>query len=209
MFFYTSITVVSLVLLLFAIIIGGFYYSSFNNEQRCFYYYLIFIGGIELITKLLTSFGLENLFLFPVYVIGEYLLLITMLFTALKLSKHWLYFLLLLPVYIISEAIFFWFNLNSFEVGIGKTISHFIIILLIGFYLLKSLKSVNTKKKNKFLPIYASLFFYYSISITLFSLLNQLPHISIENASLIWGLNNVFSSILYGISTYTFLQLKK
>lgn len=209
MLFYTSITVVSLVILFIAIIVGGFYYSSFSNEQRCFYYYLIFIGGIELITKLLTSFGLENLFVFPIYVTGEYVLLLTMLVTALKLSKWWFYFLLILPVYIIGEAIFFWFYLKSFEVGIGKTISHLIIILLIGFYLLKSLKSVNTKKQNKFLPIYASLFFYYSVSITLFLLLNQLPHISIENASLIWGLNNVFSSILYGSSIYTFLQLKK
>lgn len=209
MIYYIFITVVSLVLLLIAITVGGFLYSSFSKEQQWFYYYLIFIGCIEIITKLLALFRIENLFIFPIYVIGEYLLLVTMVIHALKIPKKWLYILLLLPLYIIVEVISSWLRVGYFEIENGKTISHFIIIILIGYYLIKSLKNVNHSKQSKFLPVYASLFFYYSVSISLFLLLNQLPHISIENASIIWGLNIMFSSILYSVSIYTFLQLKK
>jgi hypothetical protein len=209
MLFYKLITILSLVLLIIAIVVGTTYYSSLKKEQKWFYFYLVFAGVIELSTKLLALFWIDNLFVFPIYVCGEFIILTIMFFIGLNIPIKWFYLAALLPILILTESFILNTNFFLFNIEISKTISHLTIIIFSCYSLIKSLRNIDLKQKNKFLPVYAGLFFYYTISIILFLLLNQLADISLEDASVIWGLNNVFSSILYGISTYTFLQLKK
>ena len=206
LFFYNGITILSFCLLSIALIFGIRKYNLINKEQKWFIYYLVFIFGIEITSKILMIKQIDNLFLYPYYVGGEFLILSTMFIIGLKLSRKLYIVTTIISLSVFSEAVWLWINNQNVTSGVGKSISHLIIICLTGHYIVRSIKTIDTK--DKFIMIYGGMFLYYTISVFLFLFMDQLITMRIINAYIIWGMNNLFSSILYGVSFYTFLKLK-
>lgn len=204
--FYNATTVLSLSLLGFSLLFGAIKFWSFSKEQKWYLYYLVFIFFIELCSKLLIANNKENLFLYPIYICGEFVLLSTMFIVGLKLSRSWFLLVGLIASFLLSESMYLWMTDQNISAGVGKVVSHLIIVCMIGFYFVQVLKTYERKHRNRFLVIYGCLFLYYSASIFLFLLFDQLSTMSIGNASLIWGMNNALSSVLYGVSSYTFIK---
>ncbi|MCX8524079.1 hypothetical protein OF897_09090 [Chryseobacterium formosus] len=94
------------------------------------------------------------------------------------------------------------FNFDEVKVG-----SNIIIICLAGFTLVQQVK--NNKNVNRFTLIDACIFFYYSVSVFVFIIFQQLQNLSEDNFYMVLGVNTVLSSILYSSFIYTFLKLKK
>lgn len=204
--FYQVSEKFSFVLLVIAIIIGGIKYRTFTKELKWFYCYLGFDLIIEILTRLLAQFGQHNLFVYPFYISGEFVLLSTMIIVGLKLPRKWFIPVGLITVYLLLESLFLWINNQNLSSGIGKTISQMIIICMIGYYFIHTLKTFENKKTNSILLIYGFLFLNYTSTIFLYLLFDQLSTMSLSNASLIWSMNVILCSILYGVSSYTFVK---
>ena len=167
--------------------------------------YLGFMLFTELIIKIfIYGFNNKNTsFIYPFYITGEFFILSKVLFLPLRSSKKWQLCFGLISIVLFLEASFLWFNNDFFNPGIGKIFSHLTIISMAAILLIKNLKELE--RNNPLSIVYATLFFYYSVSLFLFLLMNQLTETNIN----IWTINNILSSILYGSYIYTFYKLKK
>ncbi|WP_281990571.1 hypothetical protein [Aquimarina aggregata] len=170
-----------------------------------FIVYLGFILGIEIITKIqIYIFNSTNTqSIYPLYVAGEFFFLLQVFLEALKAIRKYFILITIVTFCIFVEALILLFINNDASTGYGKIFSHLTIVCLSAFTLIKNLK--NIEMANPFLIVYAALFLYYSASIFLFLLMNQLTNTTIT----IWSMNNVLASILYGCSLYSFYRLKK
>ncbi|MFY7816160.1 MAG: hypothetical protein ACOVRK_13345, partial [Chryseobacterium taeanense] len=82
-----------------------------------------------------------------------------------------------------------------------------VVICFAGYALLMEIK--NSKINDRFLLADSFIFLYYALSVFLFFLLRQLSDLGTEEATMIWSINNILSSVLYLSIIYTFLKLKK
>jgi hypothetical protein len=206
--FYYGVTILSYSLLVISLLFGYYNYSNFSKAQKWYLRYLGFIFIIELTSRLLIAIGTNNLWVYPFYVLGEFVILSTMFIKDLQLSRKMYILVLIASIFLFSESIFLWISNQNVTSGKGKIFSHLMIISLAAYFLIRSLKTLERERRPRFLIIYAGLFLCYSVSLILFLLLGQLTNISKYNASIIWGLNNISSSILYGASIFSFLKVK-
>jgi hypothetical protein len=203
--FYNFAEKFALVLLVITMVIGAIKYRTFTKELKWFFCYLGFDLIIEVLSRILIYMGHQNLIIYPFYISGEFILLATMIIVGLKLSRKWFIPAGLITVYLLLEPLILWgYNYNSS--GIGKTISNMIIVCMIGYYFIHTLKTFENNKTNKILLIYGFLFLTYTSSIFLFLMIDQLATMSLSNASLVWGMNVTLSCLLYGVSSYTFIK---
>lgn len=208
MYFYYSTLIISNCLLIISFLLGCVKQGMLPVEGKLYLYYLGFIICVELLTKILILAYIQNTgFIYPFYVGGEFFLLMTMFIVAQKLTYKWYVLIGLITAFIFIEAAVLWSNNQNITAGYGKVFSHLSIVCFAGYSLIRGLK--DFKKENGFLVIYGSLFLYYTISLFLFLLLQQLTDLNPQSAFILWGMNNVLSSILYGASCYIFWQLKK
>ena len=209
-FWYHFSIILSNCLLLLAFIYGIYTKQLWSNQQvRWYLIYLGFILGIEIITTLLIYiFDNNNIqSIYPFYVAGEFFILLQLFLTGLKVAKKWHLIVIFITILIFMEAIILWYLNDDTSTGYGKIFSHLTIVCMIAYLLVKNLKELETT--NPLLIIYAALFLYYTVSLFLFLLLNQLINLNYNTASIIWIMNNTLSSILYSSSIYTFYRLKK
>jgi len=204
--FYQVADRFSIIFLVITIIIGGIKYRTFTNELKWFYYYLGFDLIIEISSRIVITFGQQNLFIYPFYIIGEFVLLSIMMIDGLKLSRKIYIPIGFVTAYLAVESLYLWINNYNLASGIGKTISQIIIVCMIGYYFIHTLKTIENNKTNRILLIYGFLFLTYTASIFLYLMFDQLSSMSLSNASIIWGMNGTLCSILYGVSSYTFIK---
>jgi len=201
--FYYGSLILSNCLLVLSVLVGIWKRSALNITQKWYLGYLGYMMIIELVAKLLI-FVLEvrsTYALYPFYVSGEFLLLSFMFLTGFEASRKWYVLCVLAGILVFAKAMLGSSGGHTIN-NIDKICAHLAIICLAGYSLLRGLKQF--KKENKLLPVYACLFLYYSLSLFLFLLLNQLSHLAHADAYVIWGMNNILSAILYGTSIYIF-----
>ena len=204
-YFYASV-ILSYCLLITAFIYGSNSKQIRNNElSKWVVIYLGFILVIEAINYFsITVLGTKTThYLYPLYFVGEFLILMSLCLKGLKATKKWKIITRLVAGYIFIEPTILWFINHDASTGYAKIISHLIIICLLAILLIKNLKELE--KNNPLSIIYTTLFLYYGVSLFLFLLMNQLTEINIS----IWIINNILSSLLYGSSIYAFYKLKK
>jgi hypothetical protein len=204
-YFYAS--VISSCCLLITAFIYGTSSKQIRSNNFCKWYiiYLGFILVIEMIT-ISSIYILESettQYFYPLYVTGEFFILISFFLTELKAIKKWQIITRLITGYIFIETTVLWFMKNDATTGYAKIISHLTIICLLAMLIIKNLKELE--KNNPLSIIYTTLFLYYGVSLFLFLLMSQLTAININ----IWIINNILSSLLYGSSIYAFYKLKK
>jgi hypothetical protein len=88
-----------------------------------------------------------------------------------------------------------------------KVVSNIIIFGFAGFSLLQEIKKNNSD--HRFIAVDGLIFLYYAVSAFIFIVHNQLGNMSIGQAYLIWGINNILTCVLYLSFIYTFSKLKK
>ncbi|AZA75445.1 hypothetical protein SAMN05421682_10792 [Chryseobacterium indoltheticum] len=193
-------------LLLVSCIFGVKKYSTLRKEEKQYIIYIVFLFIIEGVTNLLTQYyNFENTsFLYPIYIVGEFLILSNLFIKKLNLSKYCNIPILILTLGFIILNQFFSILSNE---DYGKVISNVIIICFCGFVLLQEIK--GTRHKNRFLLVDACMFFYYAVSVFVFIIQNQIAVLNENDYYMILGVNNILSSILYCSIVYTFLKLKK
>lgn len=193
-------------LLLVCCVFGIAKYSVLEKDEKLYVYYLFFLLLIEATTNLLTLvFHFKDTsFLYPIYIVGEFLVLMTLFIKKLNLSKYWH-----LPVLILAVGFLFvnHFFAAYFNADLAKVISNIIIICFAGYSLLQEIK--KSKSNNRFILADAFIFFYYSVSVFIFIIQHQIATLTKDNYYAILGTNNILSSILYGSFLYTFIKLKK
>lgn len=206
--FYYGITILSFSILSLSVIFGCLKFSFFRKEQKWYIFFLVYVLCTELTTNLLVQFNRENMLVYPFYISGEFFLLSGMFIIGLKLPRSMFFFSGAISFFLFAESFTRWMIDKNAASGYGIVVSNLIIICLSGYYLIRILKVLNLEKQNRFLLIYSILFLYYTVSLFLFLLLNQLPDTTIINASIVWGINNSLSAVLYGASLYTFIKIK-
>ncbi|WP_322348285.1 hypothetical protein [Marivirga arenosa] len=203
--------ILSSIILSYSLLITAFLYGVSNevirnNEFKKWHIiYLGFILGIESIT-IFSIYILESKttqYLYPIYVTGEFLILMSLCLTEFKATKMWKLVTGIVASFIFIETTILWFVHQDASTGYAKIISHLIIICLLAILLVKNMREVERSKQSWF--IFGALFLYYSVSLFLFLLINQLTEHSIN----LWIINNILSSILYGSFIYTFYSFKK
>ena len=185
----------------------GIFYTQVRINKLCKWYiiYLGFILSIEIFT-LFSIYILESKttqYLYPFYISGEFLLLVSFFLKELGAPKISQIIKWIVACCIFIETILLWFINHDASTGYAKAISHLTIICLAAILLIKNIKDLETN--NPLSIIYAALFLYYSVSLFLFLIMNQLT----KNNISIWIINNILSSVLYGSSVYAFYRLKK
>ncbi|EJL74796.1 hypothetical protein [Chryseobacterium populi] len=194
------------ILLLISFISGIFKYPVLRKEERQYVYYLGFLLLIEAATNFLTLVlhFKDTSFLYPIYIAGEFFVLVSLFIRKLNLSNFWF-----IPVVILTFGflIINKFYITYFNNDIGKVTSNIIIICFAGVALLQQIK--NNISINRFTLVDACIFFYYSVSVFIFIIQHQIASLSEDNYYTILGTNNILSSILYGSFIYTFIKLKK
>ncbi|WP_157491614.1 hypothetical protein [Flammeovirga sp. SJP92] len=141
--------------------------------------------------------------LYPIYVAGEFYIVVNLFLTELKAEKKWKILSGVISLCFLIEAGILWFLNNDASNGFGKILSHLTIICMAVFVLIKNLKELT--KSNPLTVIHASLLLYYSVSLFLFMIMDQLNNINLP----IWIINAVLASILYITFIYTFYRLNK
>ncbi|MDQ1097374.1 hypothetical protein QE441_000544 [Chryseobacterium sp. SORGH_AS909] len=177
-----------------------------NNKEKWYVFYIIFLFFIEASTKvILYYFRLPDAnFLYPLYIAGDFFILNYLFLRKNSLTS--------VPVLLILVSVLTFILVNGYlrpmvDNDDVKVISNIIIICLAGYTLIREIKEKHFE--NRFLFADACIFLYYSVSVFTFIIQQQLSSISQLNASLIWGANNLLSSVMYGSLIYTFLKLKK
>ncbi|MCW3159967.1 hypothetical protein [Chryseobacterium oryctis] len=204
--FYSVVLYFNNILLLICCILLIIRCKNFEKKEKWYIYYIIFLFLIEVINKLLIYvFNIENtVFLYPIYIAGEFLILTTLFIRKLNLPKYWFVFsLLLFLIFVVGRN----FSMTSGVDDYAKVISNIIVICFAGSTLLQKIKS--DKITNRFLLVDGLIFLYYSVSVFVFIIQHQLILLSEENYLLILTLNNILSSLLYLSLIYTVLKLKK
>jgi len=140
--------------------------------------------------------------IYPFYIGGIFSILTYLFIRKLNLQK-WLF---LVPITGILYLVVHLF-LKDLNHDYIKVVSSVIIFGFAGFSMLQEIKKQNST--HYFLRVDAFIFLYYSVSSFIFIVQNQLANMSINQAYLIWGINNILTCVLYLVFIYTFLKLKK
>ncbi|MFY1047015.1 hypothetical protein [Chryseobacterium sp. GP-SGM7] len=181
-------------------------YIILNKKEKQYAFYIVFLFLVELIS-LFFAYVIElqdTSFIYPYYIAGEFLLLTSLFIKKLDLPKYLfgITSIVALLFLIISHIPAITFNFDEVKVA-----SNIIIICFAGFTLVQQIK--NNKNISRFTLIDACIFFYYSVSVFVFIIFQQLQNLSEDNFYMVLGINTVLSSILYSSFIYTFLRLKK
>jgi hypothetical protein len=200
--FYQVILYLNNSLLVICTLIGILKYKAFRNTEKWYVYYIIFLFLIEATGRIaINFFNAKDLnFLFPYYVAGDFLILGILFIRKLTLPKYWY-----IPVVMLAG--FFLLDTGIITNEVKKVISNIIVICFAGYALLMEIK--NTKIGDRFMAVDSLIFLYYGLSVFLFFLLRQLADFGVEQAGMIWSINNILCSFLYISIIYTFLRLKK
>ena len=203
LFFYSS-TYLSYVFLLIASIFGILKYKKLHTYEKWYIYYLIYTFLIEFSAIMIVDvFGSKtNAPIYPFYIGGIFSILTYLFIRKLNLQK-WLF---LVPITGILYLVVHLF-LKDLNHDYIKVVSSVIIFGFAGFSMLQEIKKQNST--HYFLRVDAFIFLYYSVSSFIFIVQNQLANMSINQAYLIWGINNILTCVLYLVFIYTFFKLKK
>lgn len=204
--FYKTFLFLNYGLLLAIIFLVIWKFTILDKKEKQYVYYIVFLFLIEVIS-LFFAYVLElqdTSFLYPYYIAGEFLLLVSLFIAKLDLPKYSFEIISFAALLFLIVNAIPGLNINNDEV---KVASNIIIICFAGFTLLQQIKT--EKKMSRFTLIDACIFFYYSVSVFFFIVQQQLKDLSEDNFYMILGVNNVLSSILYCSIIYTFLKLKK
>jgi len=204
-YFYYSSLYLTYALLFITSLLGILKNKLLQKKEIWYLFYILFILIIEIVTNsLIEIFHSKNTaFLYPIYISGSFLLLTSLFIKKFELSKFWFIPIIIFTfLFSIGDQCFEYFN-NDYS----KVFSNMVIICLAGYSLLQEIK--NVQNNNRFLWVDAFIFMYYSISVFTFILQQQLSLFSLQNASLIWGINNILTCLLYISFINTFLKLKK
>ncbi len=194
-------------LLLFINVIIGFgKYRYFTKKERFYVFYMLFFFLIEMTVWLLSSgFGFTDIFfLYPIYIVGDFILLTSLFISKLNLNKVFNYISGVLALSFLSLVYVFKIDFNH---DIAKVISNIMIICLAGTVLIMQIR--NGRNIERFFFADLGMFFYYSVSIFRFIVLSQLKTMTVEDINFINIFNAFFAAVLYGLITYSFLKLKK
>lgn len=205
--FYYVATLSSISFLILAVVFGFINRKQLKFGYQWFLIYLTFTLVIEVVSNLLIQIENQNLILYPVYAGGEFFCLSMMYFRLLRLSGIYSIVSISGSFFISLELIIQWNN-NTDYTSIGVFLSNIFIIIIAAYYLINTVYFSHVNRKNPMLSINICLFLYFSVSFLLSLLLEQIIFSPIQQASVIWGINNVLSTILYGIAFITFKKLK-
>ncbi len=205
--FYEIVKIISLSLLGISLIIGIFRFKKLSSELKWFLYYLAFFSLIEIVSNVLIVVRIQNILLYPIYIYGEFLILSLLIFKKIFSKKQTYILIFILTTFFLLENMYLFFQHKNLTDSDSKILFHLIISCAVAYLLIKSIW--NFEKMSLILVNYFALFFYYSISLFLFVLMSQLQEISLEKASIIWGMNNLMSSLLYCSLIYTFYKFPK
>lgn len=210
LFFYLTIGL-SNVMLLLASLWNIKYHFEFSSPARNLRYFLLFLLGIELVSKLLIYvFSVEKTeFLFNVFVAGELLLLTNFTNSIVsKKSRLSMVYLALFLFLIGAVTIHNFIQVVTWMKWI-KPISNIIIVFELGRCLLHALKSDFKVNNPGLFHVLFALLLYYFVSTILFLILNQLSNLKIEYAGYLWSINNILSCSLYAVCLYYFFSFQK
>ncbi len=202
----TTLTIICLVTCV------AFGWLKFTSKNEKFLHYLSFLLLFEIITNFLKLNNIDNIALYPVYVIGDFILIMLFLTKTYTIENRFLiknkYWIFLLSIIFTIEPLFLIFTKQNPILSYSKLISNTLILIYIASILLQFLTKINLKFIDFVLPI--TLFIYYSISTILFLSLNFL--VQSNNIGLfykIWTINNFLSTSLYISSIIYFYYSKK
>lgn len=204
--FYKTFLFLNYGLLLVIIFLIFWKFTILQKKERQYVYYIVFLFFIELIS-LFFAYVMElqdTSFIYSYYIAGEFVLLTSLFIRKLNLPRYVLGITSLIALLFLALSQFSKIEINKDEV---KVASNIIIICFAGFTLLKQIK--ENKNMSRFTLVDAGIFFYYSVSVFIFVIQQQLQNLSADDFYLILGINTVLSSILYISFIYTFLKLKK
>lgn len=196
------------VLLLFIALISGLIKTKLMTKNEKWYiYYIIFIFFIEFNSYVVIPLsGIKsNIFLYPIYIAGEFFTVTGIFIKKLKINK--IYFIatgLLSLFFLTADRTLIQYEYNN---DYSKAISNLLMISLIGYSLIQDIKNIKTK--SPFQLNDKMLFLYFTVSIFMFLFQNQLIYLSKDYFATVWVINNFLVCILYILFIKTFLQLKK
>jgi len=204
---YDILGQLSVVLLFIALIIGIVKFGVFTKNEKWYIYYIIFIAFIESNSYVfIPLFGIKsNIFLYPVYIAGEFFTVTGIFIKKLNLSKKSFIVTGLLSLFFLTaDRILVQHQYNN---DYSKAISNIIMISLISYSLIQDIKNVKTK--SPFQLNDKMFFLYFTVSIFMFLIQNQLIFLSKDQFATVWVINNLLVCIVYALLIKTFLQLKK
>lgn len=210
LFFYLTIGL-SNVMLLLASLWNIKYHFEFSTPARNLRYFLLFLLGIELVSKLLIyvfSVG-KTEFLFNVFVAGELLLLTNFTNSIVSKKSRLSMVYLALFLFLIGAATIHNFIQVVTWMKWIKPISNIIIVFELGRCLLHALKSDFKVNNPGLFQVLFALLLYYFVSTILFLILNQLSNLKIEYAGYLWSINNILSCSLYAVCLYYYFSFQK
>lgn len=189
-------------LLVSCALIGIVKYKVFRNTEKWYVYYIIFLFFIEATGRVaINFFNVHDLnFLFPYYVAGDFLILAHLFIRKLNLHRYWY-----IPVAVLT--CFFVLDTGIITNEVKKVISNIVVICFVAYTLLMEIK--NPRIEDRFMAVDCLIFLYYGLSVFVFFLLRQLADFGVEQAGMIWSINNILCSFLYISLIYTFIKLKK
>ncbi|WP_281612603.1 hypothetical protein [Flammeovirga sp. SubArs3] len=200
-----SLIIISIILsrsFLSIALINGIISDKLSSTKLSIWYtaYIGFILGIEVMI-LFSIYILESEStqqLYPFYVGGEFFVVINLFLSELKSTKKWQVITGIIACCFFIEAYVLWLTNNDASTGYGKIISHLTIICFAAYLLIKNINELKNNGPSTI--VHAFLFLYYSVSLFLFMVMNQLTDQNI----FIWVINNILSTVLYGSFVYTF-----
>lgn len=207
-FFFDTSAILARILLLIAIFFGLKNYRIVQKKEKWYLFYLLFVFFIEYasltVAKIKINEG-SNAFLYPCYIAGEFFTITGIFIKKLNFSRHYFIVTGILSLFFLTaDKVLIHFQYNN---DYSKAVSNIIMISIIGFSLIQDIK--NVKNKNPFQNIDKIFFLYFTISIFIFILQQQLLSFPISYFSALWIINNILIIIVYSFFIYTLLKLKK
>jgi len=187
---------------IFPIGAGLYKWKYLKKEYLLFFIYVIISGVSDVTTYITARYGINNIFLFPIYSIIEYCLLVFIFEKWIK----WKGFKPIIRGSIVLYVVFCGLSLIIFDaftasIQVIRSVSSVIFIFLAAATLFDLMKVniVNILKESRFWII-TGIMIYFAGNSVLFLLSGIIPYLRIEDAMTMWTVHwslNVFVNLCY------------
>lgn len=185
-----------------SLLIGCLRFRRLSNDQFTLWLLVVFAAVTELISRVLWSFKVSNLFLYHIYCVAEFSLLIILYRRNLKGLIHPHFFTSLIAAFILFAVVntLFFQNLRQFNSNV-MFVECLVLIILSILYFFKELRDLEHRNLEK-VPMFwinASVITYFSGTLVLFYAVNDLIPVPLKDQGIVWGVHALFNIFHYGL----------
>ncbi|MFY8037118.1 MAG: hypothetical protein ACOVMQ_08125 [Cyclobacteriaceae bacterium] len=185
-------------------LVGLFRFRQLNTDQRILFALICVAVVTEVCARILWNFQLNNLFLYNLYIVIEFLLLCLIYSHPLAKMIHVKYFYFAMGSFVLFAVVnaLFFQSPHQFNSHVNFTECLLLMLLAILFFYQETRDLVHRHLlRTPLFWINASVITYFSGALVLFYVANDIIPMTLKERGVVWGVHALFNIVHYALYT--------